>query len=94
MEKLCVEEGLGVEFEYTVVNTPQQNGKVERKFAMFYGRVRAMMTAARITPKMRRGLWCECASTATDHDNMIVGPYRSVPPHNAFYEKDAKYARM
>ena len=36
-EELCKKEGLNVLFEYTAPNIPQQNGKVERKFATLYG---------------------------------------------------------
>ena len=39
------DEGLGVTFEYTAQNTPQQNGKVKRTFATLYSRMRAMMEA-------------------------------------------------
>ncbi len=38
-EEACKEEGLGVTFEFTAPNTPQQNGRVERRFATLYGRV-------------------------------------------------------
>ena len=30
MEELCVEQGLGIKFEYTIVMMPQQNGRIER----------------------------------------------------------------
>jgi transposase InsO family protein len=39
LEKLCKQEGLGITFEYTAPGNPQQNGRVERKFATVYGRV-------------------------------------------------------
>jgi len=32
LEEASKEEGLGVVFEYTAPNTPQQNGRVERGF--------------------------------------------------------------
>jgi transposase InsO family protein len=34
-------------FEYTAPGTPQQNGKIERKFATLYGMNRAMLNAAK-----------------------------------------------
>ena len=49
MEKDCVRRKMGVTFEYTAVGTPQQNGRIERKFATLYGRVRAMFAAAGIS---------------------------------------------
>ena len=42
-EKLCKQEGMGIQFEYTAPNTPQQNGRVERRFPTLYGRTRAML---------------------------------------------------
>jgi hypothetical protein len=37
-------------FEFTAPDSPQQNGKIERKFATLYGRVRAILNCAQITP--------------------------------------------
>jgi len=62
----------GVTFEYTARNTPQQNGKVERKFATLYGRVQSMMNGARFTQSLRQGLWAECAMTATMNENLAI----------------------
>ena len=42
-EERFVKDKRGITFEYTARNTPQQNGKVERTFAMLFGRVRAML---------------------------------------------------
>ena len=33
----CLNDGLGIVFEYTDPGTPQQNGRGERKFATLYG---------------------------------------------------------
>ena len=33
LKRLTLEKGLGIMFEYTAPGTPQQNGRVERKFA-------------------------------------------------------------
>jgi hypothetical protein len=54
-ENLCIIEQLGIHFEYTGPGTPQYNGRVERKFATLYGRVRAMLNAAKVT-KVRRSV--------------------------------------
>ena len=40
LKKKCENMGLGITFEFTARQTPQQNGRIERKFAMLYGRVR------------------------------------------------------
>ena len=50
-EEACKNEGLRITFEYTAPNTPQQNGKVERRFATFYGRIRSMNEAAGLKKK-------------------------------------------
>jgi transposase InsO family protein len=48
LEKMCKQEGLGIQFEYTGARTPQRNGRVEQKFQTLYGRVRAMLNGADI----------------------------------------------
>lgn len=72
LQKDCLHNGLGIEFEYTAPGTPQQNGRVERKFATLYGRARAMMSHAGLKEKQRQLLWCEAVSTATDLENLIL----------------------
>jgi hypothetical protein len=42
----CNREGLGIKFEFTAPNTPQQNRRAECKFATLFGRVRAMLNGA------------------------------------------------
>ena len=37
LEEWCKKEGLGIQFEYTSPNSPQFNGKIERKFASLFG---------------------------------------------------------
>ena len=69
-EQLCKQEGMGITFEYTTPGTPQQNGRIERKFATLYGRVRAMLKEVGGTFKKK--LWAEPANTATDLDNMLA----------------------
>ena len=36
------------QFEFTATNTPQQNGRLERKLATLYGKVRSLLNGARI----------------------------------------------
>ena len=70
-EKLC-KLGFGITFEYTAPNTPQHNGVVERKFATLYRRVRTMFTECRLErdTQIQKGLWTECANTATKNENI------------------------
>ncbi len=91
LEKTCIKAGLGIQFEYTAPGTPQRNGRVERKFATLYGRVRAMFDFADAEDKIRVGTWTECANTACDIENLIVSNNKPVSSYRSFYEKDPKY---
>jgi hypothetical protein len=55
LQKSCKQEGLGIVFEYTAPNTPQQNGRVERRFPTLYGRVRAMLQNINIAASTIKG---------------------------------------
>ena len=88
-KNLCEKLGLAVKFEFTAPDTPQQNGRVERKFATLYGRVRAMLNRSRLPTAMRSKLWAEGARTATDAENLSVKVDKEKPPHKAFFGRDA-----
>lgn len=85
LEKLCEKEELGIKFEYTSPGSPQFNGKVERKFATLFARVRTMMNSAKIPRKMREGLWAEAADTASQIEDRIVTPSKPIAAYNKFY---------
>jgi hypothetical protein len=87
-EQLLAANGLGIDFEYSAPNTPQQNGRVERRFATLYGRVRSMLNAAHLTPELRRGLWAECANTATYLDNFDCDNEKGEPRYKLFHGND------
>ena len=72
MEEACIEQGMGIKFEYTAVGTPQQNGRVERKFATLYGRICSMVIDAGIKEHLRQKLWAEAANMCVDLDNILV----------------------
>jgi hypothetical protein len=40
-----------IQFEYTAPHTPQQNGRIGRKFATLYGKIRALTTASQLLQK-------------------------------------------
>ncbi|MGL5934164.1 MAG: hypothetical protein ACRCZI_00925 [Cetobacterium sp.] len=77
-----------VEFEFTARNSPQFNGKIERKFATLIGRVRAMLNAAKLTRNLRNLLWCEAAATATDIENLLIKRNQPGPSRFEFFKKD------
>ena len=72
LEKACARNKMRIKFEYTSSRTPQQNGRIERKFATLYGRVRAMFVGAGIEGRLRRLLWAEAMNTAIDLDNIMA----------------------
>jgi hypothetical protein len=94
LEKACINAGLGIQFEYTAPGTPQRNGRVERKFATLYGRVRAMYDFANVEESIRVGTWTECANTACDIENLIVSNNKPVSSYRSFYEEDPKYIKQ
>jgi hypothetical protein len=52
-----------------------------------------MLNGAKFTWTLRRGLWAECARTATLYENMIVSANKPTPSYNQLYGKEAPYAR-
>ena len=92
LEKDSKKDGLGLNFEYTAPGMPQQNGRVERKFAALYGRVRSMLNGARLTASLRSKLWAEAAKTATDCENMLANE-SGESSHSLFYGGEPNYAR-
>ena len=93
LKAACNQEGLGIKFEFTAPNTPEQNGQVERKFATLYGPMRVMMSAM---PKQGTNtLWTEAADTATDLDNLIVRQGETKNSYQKFYgDKKRCFATM
>jgi hypothetical protein len=72
-------------FELTAPDTPQQNGKIERKFATLNGKVRAMLNHAEFTWTLRNNMWSYCALLATKLDNLLVIAPTNQTPYNLFY---------
>jgi hypothetical protein len=88
LEKECAKQGLGIQFEYTGQGTPQFNGRVERKFATLYSKVRAMLNGAKLPTVKRKGLWTEAARTASNLENILVWTRKPIASYNAFFEKE------
>jgi hypothetical protein len=66
----CRSKGYNVKFEFSSPQTPQRNGKVERKFQTFFGRIRAMLNSSGVKDQLRSGVWAECAMTVTFLSNV------------------------
>jgi transposase InsO family protein len=58
LQQACYEDpDLNITFEYTAPGTPQQNGKIERKFATLNGKCRAMLNATEFNWDLRHRMW-------------------------------------
>jgi len=88
-EEYLKEKGIGIQFEYTAPNTPQQNGKVERKFATLYGRIRATLNSLG-DDELRTKLWAEAAAMMTLMENISVKKKGEKPAYTKFFGKDCK----
>ena len=76
-EKICNQEGLGIDFKYTAPGMPQQNGHVECKFATLFNRVCAMLNSGKFTTYLQSGLSVEAANTAMLLKNNLITPNRT-----------------
>jgi hypothetical protein len=85
LEKLCIGKLLGITFEYTGPGSPQYNGRVERKYATLYSRVRSMLNAAGLPTHLREGIWSEVAKTATDIENVVVNTTKPIAAVTKLY---------
>ena len=90
-QEICMKRGLGITFEFTPAGNPQFNGRIERKFATLYGRVRSMLNKAQLTKDLRSKCWAECARTATKLENSTVTRGKNKSPHEEFYGAKAKF---
>jgi hypothetical protein len=73
--------GLKIKFEFSGPMTPQRNGKVERKFQTFYGKIRASLNCAGLKDELRSGVWAECARTITFLHNITSIKAKEVCPY-------------
>ena len=89
-ETIAKREGLSLSYEYTAPNTPQQNGRVERKFPHLYGMMRSMTLGSDLPKEKRDELWDECARTATDLHNITVRSGQTESPFTKFFGKGMK----
>jgi hypothetical protein len=93
LEKECKEQGLGIQFEYTTPGTPQHNGRMERKSAILYGRVRSMLNKANLEPTRRTGIWTEAARTPNLLNTILVSASKPEASHSGFFGKEPPFVR-
>jgi hypothetical protein len=74
---------LSLNFEFTSPNTPQQNGRVERKFAILYGMVRSLLNSSKLPDALRQKCWAEASNHATDllNGSCTRSTILQVPPY-------------
>ena len=81
----CKQEGQNIKSEYTAVNTPQQNGRVERKFQTLYRRLWVSLLECVIDMPIWNRLWPECFNTLTDVYNIPVKPGETIDYFQQFF---------
>ena len=91
IQKTLERDGIKVQMEFTVPNTPQENGKVERAFATQWGRIRAILNSARFEKEHRTGLWTEYARCTILLINLMSKNGSS--PYERFYGKKANFGK-
>jgi hypothetical protein len=79
------EPDININFEFIAPHSPQQNGKIEQKFATLWGKARSMLNAAKFTETLRNKLWAQCANLATKLENILIIPETNTTPHEMVY---------
>ena len=77
-----------IKFEHTARDTPQFNGKVERKIAVVTRRIKATLNAAKLTEDYRQVLWGEAVVFDTDVENILLSRSYDKPAYVAFFEQE------
>ena len=76
-KKACKQEGLEIDFKYTVPGMPQQNSCVERKFATLFNQVCAILNDGKLKAYLQNGLWATAAKTVMVLKNNLLTSNRS-----------------
>ena len=85
LKRLFEENNIKIQFEFVAPNTPQHNGKVERKFATLYAKVRTMLLEAGFNEQLRNRLWIYAATTATEIENHLITQYKQISSFKQFF---------
>jgi hypothetical protein len=79
-----------IKFEFLGPRTPQRNGKVDRKFQTFFGRIRATLNNAELEEGIRSGVWAECARTTTFLSNVTAIKSKEKCPYQLMFGSKPK----
>jgi hypothetical protein len=82
---------LNIIFEFTAPYTPQQNGKIERKFTTLWGKVRTMLNSAKLPWNLRNKLWAQCANLSTQLENIIYSTIFDTTPYEMMHNKQPEW---
>ena len=90
LQAACLAAGdpdvVNIVFEFTPRDSPEYNGKAERKIAVLHSRNRVMLNAAHLSKKLHDSLWAESGATVTDVENLLLSRTKEEPAHKAFYK--------
>jgi hypothetical protein len=71
----CQSKFYGIKFGFLGHRTHQHDGKVERKFQTFFGRIRVVLNDAGLKDDLRLGVWAVRAITVTFLSNIMSVKY-------------------
>jgi transposase InsO family protein len=77
---------LNLIFEVTAPYTPQQNGKIERKFTTIWGKLFTMLSSFKLQWNLRNKLWAQCANLATPLKNIICAAKFNTIPYDLVHD--------
>ena len=60
---MCNQKEIGIKFEFTTPNTLQQKRRMEQKFTLLYGYMRARLAESGIDGPLNFNLWCKASDT-------------------------------
>ena len=77
LRKLCKEKGITL--EYTAPNTPQQNGRVEKKIHTLWQRAMTMMVNSNLTVESQGKFWAEAVACSNYLEDLVIKAGRAEP---------------
>jgi len=79
-----------VEFEFTSRNSPQFNGRIERKIAVLWTRTKSLLNTAKLPRWLRNGLWPKAILHSVLLENVIIPTNKTVSAYKLFHGDDYK----
>ena len=67
---------LNAKFEFTPQNSPEYNGRCERKFAFLWSCLRSILNATKLPDTLKKGLWTSAARYAKLISNSLVTKHK------------------